>query len=167
MNQRKVPILWIRECAVILDSVLAELYGVETRRLNEQVKRNKHRFPLDFAFQLSQEEKDWVVAKCDNPAKLFYFRGLPIVYTEHGALMASMVLSSRKAAEMSIFIVRAFVEMRKEMSRGESILRKLAQIDKELLCHQGEILDLYEKLTPLLLPEPETKKRKIGFGSGG
>jgi len=163
MGKDRVPILWIRGEAVILDSDLAGLYGVETRRLNEQVRRNAHRFPVDFMFQLTLEEKKGVVAKCDNPEKILYFRGLPMVFTEHGALMASMVLNSPKATEMSLFIVRAFVGLRKEMSRGEEVLRRLAEIDQTLLVHDEGLRDLYQKLLPLLEPGPEPKRRKIGF----
>ena len=83
MEKDRVPILWIRGEAVILDSDLAGLYGVETRRLNEQVRRNAQRFPADFMFQLTAEEKKGVVAKCDNPEKVLYFRGLPMVFTDH------------------------------------------------------------------------------------
>jgi len=113
---------------VILDSDLAALYGVKTGRLNEQIKRNHHRFPPDFVFQLTPEEKRGVVAKCDNPSKVLYYRGLPMALTEHGALMASMVLNSPQAMEMSVFVVRAFVGMRKEMSRNEEVLRRLCEI---------------------------------------
>ena len=126
--QERVPILWIRGEAVILDSDLAALYGVKTGRLNEQIKRNHHRFPPDFVFQLTPEEKKGVIAKCDNPAKVLYYRGLPMALTEHGALMASMVLNSPRAMEMSVFVVRAFVGMRKEMSRNEEVLRRLCEI---------------------------------------
>ena len=164
--QDRVPILWIRGEAVILDSDLAALYGVKTGRLNEQIKRNQHRFPPDFAFQLTLEEKKGVIAKCDNPSKVLYYRGLPMAFTEHGALMASMVLNSPKAVEMSVFVVRAFVGMRKEMSRGEEVLRRLAQMDQTLLLHDEGLRDLYQKLMPLLNPGPEPERRKIGFGKG-
>ena len=86
-----------------------------------------------------------------------------MVFTEHGALMASMVLNSPKATEMSLFIVRAFVGLRKEMSRGEEVLRRLAEIDQTLLVHDEGLRDLYQKLLPLLEPGPEPKRRKIGF----
>lgn len=163
--EQKVPIFWVRGLPVILDSDLAGLYGVKTGRLNEQIKRNRHRFPPDFVFQLTLEEKKGVVAKCDNPAKVLYFRGLPTVFTEHGALMASMVLNSPKAMEMSVFVVRAFVGMRKEMSRNEEVLRRLAEMDQTLLLHDEGLRDLYQKLMPLLEPTQEPERRKIGFRS--
>ena len=164
--QDRVPIHWIRGEAVILDSDLAALYGAKTGRLNEQIKRNQHRFPPDFVFQLTLEEKKGVIAKCDNPKKVLYYRGLPMAFTEHGALMASMVLNSPKAMEMSVFVVRAFVGMRKEMSRGEEVLRRLAEMDQTLLIHDEGLRDLYQKLIPLLSPGPEPERRKIGFGKG-
>jgi hypothetical protein len=164
-DQGRVPIQLIRGEWVILDSDLAGLYGVKTGRLNEQIKRNQHRFPSDFVFQLTPEEKRGVIAKCDNPTKVLYYRGLPMALTEHGALMASMVLNSPKAMEMSVFVIRAFVGMRKEMSRNEEVLRRLAEMDQTLLLHDEGLRDLYEKLMPLLEPGPELKRRKIGFGA--
>jgi hypothetical protein len=113
---------------VVLDSDLAALYGVKTARLNQQVRRNADRFPDDFAFTLTTEEKREVVANCNNPRKVLYFRGLPMVYTEHGALMAATVLNSPVAARMGIFMVRAFVKMRREMAGQDRFSRKLAEI---------------------------------------
>lgn len=164
--QDRVPILWIRGEAVILDSDLAAMYGVKTARLNQQVRRNAERFPEDFAFTLTREEKREVVAKCNNPGKMLYFRGLPMAYTEHGALMAATVLNSPVAARMGIFMVRAFVKMRREMSRNEEVLRRLAEMDRTLLLHDESLRDLYEKLMPLLVLKPEPEKREIGFGKG-
>ena len=86
-----------------------------------------------------------------------------MAFTEHGALMASMVLNSPKATEMSVFIVRAFLGLRKEMSRNEEVLRRLAEIDRTLLLHDEGLRELYENLRPLLEPKPEPKKRRIGF----
>ena len=162
-DQGCVPIQLIRGEWVILDSDLAGLYGVKTGRLNEQIKRNQHRFPSDFVFQLTPEEKRGVIAKCDNPTKVLYYRGLPMALTEHGALMASMVLNSPKAMEMSVFVIRAFVGMRKEMSRNEEVLRRLAEMDQTLLLHDEGLRDPYEKLMPLLEPRQEPERRKIGF----
>ena len=100
-------------------------------------------------------------------SKVLYYRGLPMALTEHGALMASMVLNSPRAMEMSVFVVRAFVGMRKEMSRNEEVLRRLAEMDQTLLLHDEGLRDLYQKLMPLLEPRPEVERRKIGFGAGG
>ena len=164
MGAFKIAVYRIREEMVVLDSDLAALYGVKTARLNQQVRRNADRFPDDFAFTLTTEEKREVVANCNNPRKVLYFRGLPTVYTEHGALMAATVLNSPVAARMGIFMVRAFVKMRREMAGQDRISRKLAEIDRTLLVHDEGLRDLYQKLMPLLEPGPEVERRKIGFG---
>jgi len=153
----------IRGRGVILDVDLAAIYCVTAKRLNEQVKRNKSRFPEDFMFRLTPTEKKEVVAKCDHLGKSIYANVLPIAFTEQGALMASTVLRSRRAVNMSVYIVRAFVRMREAMSANEVILRRLAEIDKTLLVHDEGLRDLYQKLMPLLEPGPEPEKRKIGF----
>src|SRR6476620_7016832 len=93
---------------VMLDEDLAELYGVATKRLNEQVKRNRERFPSDFLFQLTASEKAEVVANCDHLAKLKFSKALPYAFTEHGAIQAANVLASAQAVEMGIYVVRAF-----------------------------------------------------------
>ncbi len=96
-------ILLIRSQKVILDADLARLYGVTTKRLNEQVKRNRDRFPADFMFQLSAEEKAEVVANCDHLSNLKFSKALPFAFTEHGAIMAASVLNTPQAVEASIF----------------------------------------------------------------
>jgi hypothetical protein len=128
-------ILLIRGEKVIVDADLAEFYGVTTKRLNEQVKRNKDRFPEDFMFTLSEWEKSEVVAKCDHLANLKYSRVLPHAFTEHGALMAANVLNTRRAVEMSVFIVRAFVKLRMTIAGHKELGRKLAQLEKRLAEH--------------------------------
>ena len=104
-------ILTVRGQRVMLDADIAELYGVTTTRLNEQVKRNRHRFPDDFMFRLNSVEKAEVVAKCDNLSRLKFSPVLPYVFTEHGAIMAASVLNSKRAVETSVYVVRAFVRM--------------------------------------------------------
>lgn len=91
----------------MLDADLAELYGVTTGALNQSVKRNKQRFPKDFAFRLSADEKEEVVTKCDHLSRLKFSPVLPLVFTEHGAIMAASVLNSKRAVETSVYIVRA------------------------------------------------------------
>ena len=161
--KQEIPILWLRGLPVILDLHLALLYGVKTKRLNEQVRRNSDRFPEDFVFRLSKKEWAEVVANCDQLGKILHSSILPTAFTEQGALMASTVLRSTKAVQMSIYIVRAFVQMREAMSANEVIQRRLAEIDKTLLMHDEGLRDLYEKLMPLLEPGPEREHRKIGF----
>ena len=119
-------ILLIRGEKVILDADLAALYGVETRRLNEQVVRNINRFPADFMFQLSAEEKTEVIANCDNLSKLRFYKGLPYAFTEHGAIMVASVLNTPRAVEMSVFVVRAFVRLRAFIATHKELAEKLA-----------------------------------------
>ena len=161
--EQKIPIFWVRGLPVILDLHLAPLYGVKTKRLNEQIGRNMERFPEDFVFRLSKQEWGEVVANCDLLGKSLFSNTLPTAFTEQGALMASTVLRSAQAIQMSIYIVRAFVRMREAMSANEMILRRLAEIDKTLLVHDEGLRDLYQKLLPLLESGPEPEKRKIGF----
>jgi len=104
-----------------------------------------------------------VVANCDQLGKILHSSILPTAFTEQGALMASTVLRSATAIQMSIYIVRAFVRMREAMSANEVILRRLTEIDKTLLMHDEGLRDLYEKLMPLLEPGQEPERRKIGF----
>src|SRR5271169_3335046 len=105
-------ILLIRSQKVLVDSDLAELYGVSTKRLNEQVKRNQNRFPADFMFKLTAKEKTEVVANCDHLPSLKFSPGLPNAFTEHGAIMVASVLNTPRAMEVSVYVVRAFVKLR-------------------------------------------------------
>lgn len=111
-NRINSAILVIRGQKVMLDIDLADIYGVKTKRLNEQVKRNINRFPSDFMFQLSGEEKQEVVAKCDHLARLKFSSTNPNAFTEHGALMLASVITSQLSIETSDLIVRAFVKLR-------------------------------------------------------
>ena len=158
-------ILLIRCEKVIVDADLAEFYGVPTKRLNEQVKRNKDRFPDDFMFQLSAEEKSEVVANCDYLSKLKYSSSLPYVFTEHGAIMAASVLNSSRAVEVSVFIVRAFVKLRRMIAENKELSRKIVQIERHLADHDNQILELIKAIKQLLKPDPPPKKRRIGFHS--
>jgi hypothetical protein len=158
-----IPILTLRGLPVMMDADLARLYGVLTKRLNEQVKRNTDRFPEDFAFRLTAEEKQQVVANCDHLANLKFAKSLPWAFTEHGALMAANVLNSTEAVKMSVFIVRAFVKQREVLLTNATILKRLAEIDQSLLVHDHVLCDIYQKLLPLLQPPPTPPKRRIGF----
>ena len=158
-------ILLIRGEKVIVDADLAEFYGVLTKRLNEQVKRNKDRFPVDFMFQLSAEEKSEVVANCDHLSKLKYSSSLPYVFTEHGAIMAASVLNSARAVEVSVFIVRAFVKLRRMIAENKELSRKIVQIERHLADHDNQIMELVKAIKQLLKPDPLPKKRRIGFHS--
>jgi hypothetical protein len=145
---------------VLLDVDLAQIYGVPTKALNRAVKRNKERFPEDFLFQLTRDE----LMRCQiGTASKRNLRYRPYAFTEHGALMAANVLNSRRAVEMSVYVIRAFVRIRRELTVNETVARRLAEIERVLLKHDGALRDLYEKIRPLLLPPPDPKRREIGF----
>ena len=124
-------ILLLRDKKVMIDKDIAELYGVSTKRLNEQVKRNAKRFPEDFMFQLTQEEKDEVVANCDHLKTLKYSPNLPFVFTEHGAVMLASVLNSDRAIEVNIQIVRILTRMREMLLTNKDIWLKLEQLENK------------------------------------
>ena len=153
----------IRGHKVLLESDLAELYGVPTKRFNEAVKRNQNRFPADFLFELTAEEKAEVVANCDHLKKLKFSAKLPKVFTEHGAIMAATLLNSPEAVAMSVFVVRAFVQMREKLLENKEILKRLAVIDGSLLQHDQALRVIWQELQPLLEPPPAPPERKIGF----
>jgi len=156
-------ILTLRGQKVILDADLAEAYGVETKVLNQAVKRNADRFPEDFMFRLTEVEKTEVVTNCDHLQKLKFSPQHPAVFTEHGAIMAASVLNSPKAVEMSVFVVRAFVKMREQLATNSEILKRLAEIDKTLLEHNDALQVIWEQLQPLLVPPDPPRKGRIGF----
>jgi hypothetical protein len=157
-------ILTIRDSKVLIDADLAAIYGVETRALNQAVKRNSERFPKDFIFQLNADEKLKVITNCDHLERLKFAKSLPFAFTEHGALMAATVLNSPEAVAMSVYVVRAFIQMREQLAANREILKRLTEIDKTLLEHDSVLRDIYRKLLPLLQPPPEPPKRRIGFG---
>ncbi|BAV33762.1 DNA-binding protein [Sulfuricaulis limicola] len=156
-------ILLIREHKVMLDADLAELYGVTTKRLNEQVKRNLERFPADFMFQLTEAEKTKVVANCDHLARLKFSPVLPTAFTEHGAIMAAAVLNSPRAVEVSVFVVRAFVKLRELSVIHREIGRKLDQLERKVTGHDQAIASLITAIRELMTPPNPKKKRSIGF----
>jgi hypothetical protein len=156
-------IILIRGEKVIIDSDLAEFYGVLTKRLNEQVKRNIDRFPDDFMFQLSQSEKSELVASCDHLEKLKYSKTLPYAFTEHGAIMAASVLNTPRAIEVSVFIVRAFIKLRQLVSGQKELQRKISQMERKLTDHDKQIIEIVKLIKQLLNPALPPKKRRIGF----
>jgi hypothetical protein len=145
----------IRGRKVMLDSDLAELYGVETKVLNQAVKRNISRFPDDFMFQLTMNEKNQVVTNCDHLTRLKYSAALPYAFTEQGIAMLSSVLRSRKAIEINIAIMRVFVHLRQ-------ILADNAALKKKLEKHDEQIKYIFNILGQML-DEPEKPKKQIGF----
>jgi len=146
----------------MIDKDIAELYGVTTKRLNEQVKRNKKRFPEDFMFNLSQEEKDEVVANCDHLKNLKYSPNLPFAFTEHGAVMLASVLNSDRAIEVNIQIVRIFTQIREMLLTNKDILLKLEVLEKNANQHNKDIQMIFEALKGLLNP-PQEPRPRIGF----
>ncbi|MBK8725465.1 MAG: ORF6N domain-containing protein [Holophagaceae bacterium] len=159
-------ILVLRGKRVMVDADLASLYGVPTKRLNEQVKRNRERFPEDFLFQLSVEEKLEVVANCDHLGNLRFSPTLPYAFTEHGALMAASVLNTPRAIEVSVFVVRAFVLLREVVLHHRShyaeLAAKLEALEGKVGSHDEAIKALVDALRTFIDP-PQPKKRKIGF----
>jgi hypothetical protein len=153
----------IRGQRVMLDSDLAAVYGTSTRRLNERLRRNRDRFPFDFAFQLSAEEFKGLMSQIATSKKgRGGRRKLPWVFTEHGALMLATVLSSKVAIQASVRVVRAFVRLREMVAANEEFGNKLMELERRLDSHDQAIVELFAVLKRLL--EPETKpKREIGF----
>ena len=156
-------ILLIRSDKVMIDSDLAQLYGVTTKRLNEQVKRNRARFPIDFMFQLTPEEKEKVVANCDHLHNLKFSSTRPYAFTEHGAIMLASVLNSRKAVEVSILVVRAFVKLRQLLLSHKQLFEKLREIEMNYEKHDQHIITLYKAIRELIEPKVKQSKRQIGF----
>ena len=153
---------------MLLDAELATLYGVSTKRFNEQVRRNSERFPADFMFQLNVQEIETLRSQS---ATLKAGRGqhrkyLPYAFTEHGAIMAATILNSPRAVEMSVYVVRAFVKLRELLSSNRELARRFAQLetrlDKKLTQHDRSIADILAAIRNLVNP-PEPSGRPIGF----
>jgi len=159
-------IVVIRDIKVILDSDLAELYGAETSRLNEQVRRNLHKFPDDFMFQLTREEFNNLKSQfATSSVNWGGRRKLPLVFTEYGALQAANVLNSENANKMSVFIVRAFVHLREMALTNEKLSRKFEQLEKRVTEHDDILMQLVQEIRKLIdLPKTSAKK-EIGFRS--
>ena len=133
-------ILVVRQHKVIIDADLALLYGVPTKALNQAVKRNADRFPMDFMFALSAAEKAEVVTSCDHLAKLKFSKSLPYAFTEHGAIQAANVLASPRAVEMGIYVVRAFVRLKQAGASHTELAKRLAELEERteaLAMNQG------------------------------
>ncbi len=163
-QQIEKAILIIRGKRVMLDTDLATLYGVPTKRLNEQVKRNIDRFPEDFMFQLTRQEKSEVVAFCDHLYRLKFSPTLPYAFTEHGAIMAANVLKSERAVKVSIQVVRTFVKLREMLATHKEMAGKLTELEKRLDAHDVDIRNLVIAIRQLMAL-PVKPKRRIGFHS--
>ncbi len=162
----------VRNERIILDTDLARIYGVPTFRLNEAVKRNRDRFPDDFLFQLTHSEmailtSQFAMSKNGSGGR----RTLPFAFTEHGALMAANILSNRRAVQMSIFVVRAFVKMRQTLATSKAFMDKLHELEAKLTgrldVQHKIIVYVLEELRKLMDPStqlPPPRRRPIGFG---
>ncbi len=158
-------ILILRGQRVILDSDLAAIYGVSTKRLNEQVKRNAPRFPKDFMFQLSAEE---AAALRSQIATLKTGRGhhpkyRPYAFTEHGAIQAANVLNSARAIAMGVYVVRAFVKLRELLASNTALARKLDELERKYRRHDEAITAILSAIRELMEPAANPKRRGIGF----
>jgi hypothetical protein len=166
-QQIESHIFVLRGQRVILDVDLSALYGVTTKRLNEQVKRNKERFPADFMFQLTLAEKQELVANCDHLSNLKFSRTNPYVFTEHGAIMAASVLNTPRAIEVSVLVVRTFVKLRQIFTLNKEFRHKLAELERKVDDHDGAIGNLIETLRQLMNPPDTTRKKPLGFRQDG
>jgi hypothetical protein len=158
-------ILLVRGEKVILDADLSALYGVDTKVLNQAVKRNVDRFPEDFMFRLTQAEKSEVVTNCDHLERLKFSPVLPWAFTEHGAIMAANVLSSPRAVQASVFVVRAFVRLRRMLLQHTELAAKLTELEGRVEKHDRKIIALIDAIRQLMAPPPEPPRKKLGFQS--
>ena len=167
-------IMLIRGKKVMVDADLAELYGVPTKRLNEQVKRNRERFPSDFMFQLTKAEKLEVVANCDHLTKLKFSKALPYAFTEHGAIQAANVLASPQAIEAGVYVVRAFVHLRELVVSNRELALRLDELESKTdlaglkqnnfeRTTRVQLKQIICTLRALMAPPEAPAKRPIGF----
>jgi len=149
----------------MVDRDLAELYGVETKHLNRQVKRNIQRFPEEFMLQLTIEERNQLVTICHRFKTMKHSSSLPYVFTEHGVAMLASVLKSDRAVKISINIIKAFVKLREMLSTHKELAHKLAQLERKIEKHDDEIKLVFDAIRQLMTP-PEPKSKRIGFLRG-
>ena len=156
-------ILLIRGKKVILDRDLAVLYGVETKQLTRQVRRNIDRFPDDFMFQLTREEYNELLrCQIGTLKRGQHSKYLPYAFTEHGILMLSSVLNSKKAIQVNIQIMRTFVKLRQILSTNKELVHKLSQLERKTEKHDAEIQAIFKAIRQLMTP-PEKPKKQIGY----
>lgn len=157
-------ILILRKQRVLLDSELAALYGVTTKRFNEQVKRNLARFPPDFMFQLQDDEYGSLRSQFAtlNSGRGQHRKYMPYAFTEHGAIMAAMILNSRRAIEVSVYVVRAFVQLREMLSSNKELANRLDELERKLTTHDHAISGIIKTIRQLM-NTPIPKSRPIGF----
>jgi phage regulator Rha-like protein len=156
-------IFYIRGKKVMIDRDLAGLYGVETKYLNRQVKRNKERFPEEFMFQLKVNEKDELVTNWHRFESMKHSSTLPYVFTEHGVAMLASVLDSERAVKISIIIIKAFVKLREILSTHKELAYKLGELERKIEKHDVEIHAIFEAIRKLMATPPIKPKPQIGF----
>lgn len=166
-------IIVVRGHKVLIDSDLADLYGVPTKALNQAIKRNAERFPGDFMFQLTAAEKAEVVTNCDHLQKLKFSKALPYAFTEYGAIQAANVLNSPRAVEMGLYVVRAFVRLKEAATSHAELAKRLADLEEKTealaINHdvfsrntKAQLKQVFDALRELMTP-PDPPKRPIGF----
>ena len=156
-------IFMIRGQKIMIDRELAELYGVETRILNQAVRRNIGRFPEDFMFQLTKKEmKDWISQIVISKREKMGLRRMPYVFTQNGVAMLSSVLNSERAIQVNIAIMRVFVRFQEILSTHRDLIQKLNELEKKIEKHDTEIQAIFEAIRQLMTP-PERPRRQIGF----
>ena len=161
-DQIENRILLIRGLRVMIDRDLAELYHVETKNLNRQVKRKKERFPPEFMFQLTKKEKKELVTNWHRFDSLKHSTFLPFAFTEHGAVMLATVLNSQLAVQASILVVKAFIRLKEILLNHKQLAEKLKELELKIETHDEQITAILDAINQLLTP-PERPKKKIGF----
>jgi phage regulator Rha-like protein len=154
---------WIRGHKVMLDSDLAELYGVETKRLKQQVNRNLSRFPEHFMFELTREENENLRLQNVTLRHGAHSKYLPYAFTEHGVLMLSNVLKSDRAIQMSIKIIDVFVKLREMLLTHKDILLQLEKLENQVIENSEDIRMIFTTLKKFLIPPEQSRRRRIGF----
>jgi hypothetical protein len=163
-NRISAHIFSLRARKVLLDEDLAELYGVQTKRLNEQVKRNADRFPEDFMFRLTRSELEALNRSqiATGSSKHRDTRFPPFAFTEHGALMAASVLKTSRAIEASIYVVRAFIQLREMFLAHKELAGKLEELERKIGAHDQAIHEIIDAIRQMMAV-PDSKKPPIGF----
>lgn len=144
----------------MVDADLAALYGVETRTLNQAVRRNRGRFPGEFVFRLNQSERDEVITICDHLQKLKFSPSMPYAFTEHGALMAASVLNTPKAVQVSLYVIRAFVSLRDAIAMQKDLMLRLEKLEAR---YDRQFQVVFDAIRQLMRPPEPARRRRIGF----
>jgi phage regulator Rha-like protein len=163
----EAKIFLLRGCRVMIDRDLARLYNVETKYLNRQVRRNIERFPAEFMFQLNEKEKHELVTNWHRFGSLKHSLVLPYAFTEHGVAMLASVLNSAAAVNISIDIIKTFINLRKMLFSHKELAYKLDKLEKRIDQKDEEVQAIFEAIRELMEPPPAKRKPKIGFFNAG